>query len=206
MVTQHAKFKELCLENGNPEAHYIEGFIKYFLDKEKHTVLRHLHKSASANYPNGMYLYGLLMRSRGHYQTGKKYLDKLQWKLDISTSDHCWENIKNALIDIPRLIKNCYHVNMVNLKPRCHPDNMAEICEVEMGTYLDFTKRTATFIERSADQINFVYNNSKEVSENRRRLSIYKGIVMSRQNAGIHPTIRVCLEFRNDRIQDVEYI
>ncbi|KAL0718225.1 hypothetical protein Bca4012_067547 [Brassica carinata] len=62
-----------------------------------------------------------------------------------------------------------------------------------MGTYLDFTKRIATFIERSADQINFVYNNSKEVPENRRRLSIYKGIVMSRQNAGIHTTIRVCL-------------
>ncbi|XP_058009485.1 50S ribosomal protein L19-2, chloroplastic [Hevea brasiliensis] len=30
-----------------------------------------------------------------------------------------------------------------------------------------------------------------EVPENRRRLSIYKGIVMSRQNAGIHTTIRV---------------
>ncbi|CAG7873069.1 unnamed protein product [Brassica rapa] len=30
-----------------------------------------------------------------------------------------------------------------------------------------------------------------EVPENRRRLSIYKGIVMSRQNAGIHTTIRI---------------
>ncbi|WCJ25788.1 Ribosomal protein L19 family protein [Euphorbia peplus] len=30
-----------------------------------------------------------------------------------------------------------------------------------------------------------------EVPENRRRLSIYKGIVISRQNAGIHSTIRV---------------
>ncbi|XP_078440203.1 large ribosomal subunit protein bL19cz-like [Wolffia australiana] len=30
-----------------------------------------------------------------------------------------------------------------------------------------------------------------EVPENRRRVSIYKGIVMSRQNAGIHTTIRV---------------
>lgn len=30
-----------------------------------------------------------------------------------------------------------------------------------------------------------------EVPENRRRLSIYKGIVISRQNAGIHTTIRV---------------
>lgn len=31
----------------------------------------------------------------------------------------------------------------------------------------------------------------QEVPENRRRLSIYKGIVMSRQNAGIHTTIRI---------------
>ncbi|KFK23055.1 hypothetical protein AALP_AAs49758U000200 [Arabis alpina] len=30
-----------------------------------------------------------------------------------------------------------------------------------------------------------------EVPENRRRLSIYKGIVMSRKNAGIHTTIRI---------------
>ncbi|KAL5551359.1 hypothetical protein UlMin_001535 [Ulmus minor] len=30
-----------------------------------------------------------------------------------------------------------------------------------------------------------------EVPENRRRLSVYKGIVMSRQNAGIHTTIRI---------------
>jgi len=31
----------------------------------------------------------------------------------------------------------------------------------------------------------------QEVPENKRRLSIYKGIVMSRQNAGIHTTIRI---------------
>ncbi|KAL8539897.1 hypothetical protein ACS0TY_001484 [Phlomoides rotata] len=30
-----------------------------------------------------------------------------------------------------------------------------------------------------------------EVPENRRRLSIYKGIIISRQNAGIHTTIRI---------------
>ncbi|KAL9666864.1 hypothetical protein QQ045_001208 [Rhodiola kirilowii] len=30
-----------------------------------------------------------------------------------------------------------------------------------------------------------------EVPENRRRLSIYKGIVISRQNAGIHTTIHI---------------
>lgn len=33
--------------------------------------------------------------------------------------------------------------------------------------------------------------NLQEVPENRRRLSIYKGIVMSKQNAGVHTTIRI---------------
>lgn len=31
----------------------------------------------------------------------------------------------------------------------------------------------------------------QEVPENRRRLSIYKGIIISKQNAGIHTTIRI---------------
>ena len=31
----------------------------------------------------------------------------------------------------------------------------------------------------------------QEVPENKRRLSVYKGIVISRQNAGIHTTIRI---------------
>ena len=31
----------------------------------------------------------------------------------------------------------------------------------------------------------------QEVPENRRRLSVYRGIVMSKQNAGIHTTIRI---------------
>lgn len=31
----------------------------------------------------------------------------------------------------------------------------------------------------------------QEVPENKRRLSVYKGIVISKQNAGIHTTFRV---------------
>ena len=31
----------------------------------------------------------------------------------------------------------------------------------------------------------------QEVPENRRRLSVYRGIVISKQNAGIHTTIRI---------------
>nr|VDD25904.1 unnamed protein product [Brassica oleracea] len=34
MLTEHARLKELCLENGNPEAHYIEGLLQFFAHKE----------------------------------------------------------------------------------------------------------------------------------------------------------------------------
>lgn len=37
----------------------------------------------------------------------------------------------------------------------------------------------------------FAGSSVQEVPENRRRLSVYKGIVISRQNAGIHTTIRI---------------
>lgn len=68
MSTKYIRFKELCLENGNPEAHYI---VQYFVHKEKQTGLFHLRQSAAWNNGNGMHLYVLLMLAEGHYQTGK---------------------------------------------------------------------------------------------------------------------------------------
>ncbi|CAN7003142.1 unnamed protein product, partial [Brassica oleracea var. botrytis] len=59
MLTEHARHKELCLENGNPEAHYIEGLLQFFVHKEKQRGLIHLRQSATGNNANGMYLYGL---------------------------------------------------------------------------------------------------------------------------------------------------
>uniref|UniRef100_A0A0D3CVS0 At2g35280-like TPR domain-containing protein n=1 Tax=Brassica oleracea var. oleracea TaxID=109376 RepID=A0A0D3CVS0_BRAOL len=131
MLTKHARFKELCLENDNPEAHYIEGLLQYFVHKEKRKGLFHIRHSATLNNTNGMYLYGLLMLALGHYPKGKKYLDKLQWKEKLSTSDHCWESFKNSLSSIPAIMKNRYYENMVNLKPerQCDLDNMAEVCK-----------------------------------------------------------------------------
>ncbi|KAG2299345.1 hypothetical protein Bca52824_035817 [Brassica carinata] len=131
MFTEHARFKELCLENENLEVHYIEGLLQYFVHKEKYTDLFHLSQSATGNNANGMYLYDLLMLAEGHYPTGKKYLDKLQWKEKLSISDHCWERIKNSLNTISVPMKKRYYVNMVNLKPQtnCDPDNMAEVCK-----------------------------------------------------------------------------
>ncbi|CAN7131657.1 unnamed protein product, partial [Brassica rapa subsp. narinosa] len=52
MLTKHAELKNLCLENGNPEAHYIEGLLQYFVHKEKHKGLFHLRQSATLNNTN----------------------------------------------------------------------------------------------------------------------------------------------------------
>ncbi|XP_018443556.1 replication protein A 70 kDa DNA-binding subunit A-like [Raphanus sativus] len=38
MKTQHEDFKDLCMMNGNPEAHYIEGILQYFEHENKVTV------------------------------------------------------------------------------------------------------------------------------------------------------------------------
>ena len=70
MLTEHARLKELCLENGNPEAHYIEGLLQFFVHKEKQRGLIHLRQSATGNNANGMYLYGLLMLAEGHLSNG----------------------------------------------------------------------------------------------------------------------------------------
>ncbi|KAG5388239.1 hypothetical protein IGI04_029780 [Brassica rapa subsp. trilocularis] len=130
MLNEHIKFKELCLENGNPEAHYIEGLLQYFIHKERSTGLYHLRQSAIAKNSNGMYLYGLLMLAKGHYITGKRYLDKLQWNENLSLSDHCWKGIKNSLSAVPVRMRRQHYINMVNLEPRidCHPDTMTEVC------------------------------------------------------------------------------
>ncbi|KAG2311947.1 hypothetical protein Bca4012_026463 [Brassica carinata] len=144
MLGEHAKFKELCLENDDPEAHFIEGILQYFIHKEKHTGLFHLCQSATANYENSVYLYGLLRLAKGNYITGKRYLDRLQWKEKLSTSDHFWERIKYSLREIPVPMKRAYYINMVNLQPRtnCHPDNMAVVCK---NCY--YFKRLEKFVE-----------------------------------------------------------
>ncbi|XP_013673860.1 F-box protein At2g35280-like [Brassica napus] len=131
MLTEHERLKERCLENGNTEAHYIEGVLQFFVQKDIQIGLIHLRKAATGNNPTGMYLYGLLMLAEGHTHSGKKYLDKLKWKKERRVSDNCWERIKNSLSEIPVPMKQRYFNNMVNLYPqsKCDPENLAKVCK-----------------------------------------------------------------------------
>ncbi|XP_010495783.1 PREDICTED: F-box protein At2g35280-like [Camelina sativa] len=68
---------ERCLQNGNAEAHYIEGIKEYFYHNNTDISLHHLETSAEGLYEKGIYLYGILMLCRGEIEKGKQYLDKL---------------------------------------------------------------------------------------------------------------------------------
>ncbi|CAN7032434.1 unnamed protein product [Brassica oleracea var. botrytis] len=127
MLTKHNRFKELCLENDNPEAHYIEGILQYFVHKEKRKGLYHLHQAS----------------------IGKKYLDKLQWIENLSTSDYCWKRVKKTLSTIPAIMETRYYTAMVNLEPwtECHPDNMAEVCK-----HCYYSKRLTQFVQFAMNQ------------------------------------------------------
>ncbi|CDY64582.1 BnaC05g51290D [Brassica napus] len=127
MLTKHNRFKELCLENDNPEAHYIEGILQYFVHKEKRKGLYHLRQAS----------------------IGKKYLDKLQWKENLSTSDYCWKRVKKTLSTIPAIMETRYYTAMVNLEPRteCHPDNMAQVCK-----HCYYSKRLTQFVQFAMNQ------------------------------------------------------
>nr|VDD22881.1 unnamed protein product [Brassica oleracea] len=127
MLTKHNIFKELCLENDNPEAHYIEGILQYFIHKEKRKGLYHLRQAS----------------------IGKKYLDKLQWKENLSNSDYCWKRVKKTLSTIPAIMETRYYTAMVNLEPwtECHPDNIAEVCK-----HCYYSKRLTQFVQFSMNQ------------------------------------------------------
>ncbi|KAG2266401.1 hypothetical protein Bca52824_073480 [Brassica carinata] len=138
MLTKHNRFKELCLENDNPETHYIEGILQYFGPQRKTKGLYHL--------PS---IHCLLLLALEHYPKGKKYLDKLQWKENLSTSDYCWKRVKKTLSTIPAIMETRYYTAMVNLEPwtECHPDNMAEVCK-----HCYYSKRLTQFVQFAMNQ------------------------------------------------------
>ncbi|KAL0795882.1 hypothetical protein Bca101_067259 [Brassica carinata] len=131
MHAEHKYLKELCLENGNPEAHYIEGILQYFVQNKRRRGLFHLCQSSIGNYKDGTYLYGLLLLALERFYKGAKYLDKLGWKDNLSTSDECSERVKKSLSKITGIMEEGYYIAMVNLEPRtqCHPDNMSVVCK-----------------------------------------------------------------------------
>ncbi|KAL0748245.1 hypothetical protein Bca101_030247 [Brassica carinata] len=127
----------------------LRAYFNISSTKKKHKGLYHLRQASIGEYRNGTYLYGLLLLVLEHYPKGKKYLDKLQWKENLSTSDYCWKRVKKTLSTIPAIMETRYYTAMVNLEPwtECHPDNMAEVCK-----HCYYSKRLTQFVQFAMNQ------------------------------------------------------
>ena len=89
MMNQHIQLMNQCLDNDNPEAHYIEGLNQYFFQHKSIKGFNHLHQSAYLNYDNDTYLYGKLILCKCIFEEDKYFLDKLSWKNNQFKSDQC---------------------------------------------------------------------------------------------------------------------
>ncbi|XP_019094558.1 PREDICTED: F-box protein At2g35280-like [Camelina sativa] len=130
-VHNYQRLMEKCLQNGNAEAHYIEGVKQYFYHNNTPSGLHHLQASAEGLYEKGIYLYGILMLCRGETDTGKQYLDKLQWVKSTTRSDRCWTNIKLSLQGIHIIMQPSYFQSIRDIKPNkiCTLNDMDTRCK-----------------------------------------------------------------------------
>lgn len=119
-----------CRDNGNAQAHYIEGIIQYFRCDNTNKGLIHLEQAANGLYDDGIYLYGLLLLCTGNIEEGKNKLNSLGWETNTARADTCWRNIRKSLHGITVLIKPRYRTNMQRLEPpeTCHLNDMDNRC------------------------------------------------------------------------------
>ncbi|CAF1994247.1 unnamed protein product [Brassica oleracea var. botrytis] len=73
---------KLCLENNNPEAHYVEEINQFFFHDKSIKALNHLRHSTYGKYDEG-YLCGLLLLCTGKIKEGKKIVDIFDWEHTI---------------------------------------------------------------------------------------------------------------------------
>ena len=122
---------KLCLENNNPEAHYVEGINQFFFHQRSVEALNHLHNSANGKYNKGTYLCGLLLPCTGKNKEGKNIMDTLDWEHTLSTFDRRWRKIKKTLSVYPIQLEDIYLKNMARLKPprSCDLQNINHLCK-----------------------------------------------------------------------------
>ncbi|CAH8354135.1 unnamed protein product [Eruca vesicaria subsp. sativa] len=87
----------LSLSAGNLEALYLCGMEEYFKNENIVQGLEYLHLAAQGFYDNGIYLYGIIMLSRGNPTIGIPMLDSLNWRANKARSDGWWQNIKTSI-------------------------------------------------------------------------------------------------------------
>ncbi|TYI97893.1 hypothetical protein E1A91_D01G175700v1 [Gossypium mustelinum] len=82
------------------------------------------------------------------------------------------------------------HLELQRSRVSCNKDAPIHAESIQYyGAYASMGIDNSSRLDRFSN--NFRVEVVSEVPENRRRLSVYKGIVISKQNTGIHTTIRI---------------
>ncbi|XP_030524789.1 50S ribosomal protein L19-1, chloroplastic [Rhodamnia argentea] len=107
---------------------------------------------------------------------------------EVASSESAEENAE-AAADVKEAAEAVAEEEVVEVKPPSKP-------RVKLGDIMGILNKRAVEASENERPVPDVRTGDiveikLEVPENRRRLSIYKGIVISRQNAGIHTTIRI---------------
>lgn len=120
-----------CLSAGNLEAQYLRGMQEYFQNENIPQGLARLRFAAQGSYDNAVYLYGIIMVSRGNPTIGIPFLDSLGWRENKSRSDACWQNIKTSIHGV-RVKRFGVYMKTYKSTRRtivCHRNNIAIRCE-----------------------------------------------------------------------------
>lgn len=94
---RYQSLMENCLASGNLQAHYVRGIQQYFHYNNVHGGLPHLQIAAEGSYEKAVYLYGVIMLSKGETAIGQAMLDTLGWRQNKNRADRCWRKIKRSL-------------------------------------------------------------------------------------------------------------
>lgn len=121
---------EICLDYGNPEAHYVEGIKHYFGLRDARKGLRHLQIAATNNYDQGNYLLGLIKLVTGEHDEGMEILDTFQWQHNTHAVDKFWRRLQRSLRDVPIVRRRSYGINRDRLLPprTCILQDLANRC------------------------------------------------------------------------------
>ncbi|CAI9763902.1 unnamed protein product [Fraxinus pennsylvanica] len=134
--------------------------------------------------------------------------DVLKAGMDVNCGSYLMKYTKSAVqkkkvleSDIDKALNNLFsmriRLGLFNGGPKKQefgksPDHVCSQKHQDLA--LEAAKNGVVLLKNSANLVPFSKINATsltEVPENKRRLSVYKGIVISKQNAGIHTTIRI---------------
>uniref|UniRef100_A0A1J3DWP0 F-box protein n=1 Tax=Noccaea caerulescens TaxID=107243 RepID=A0A1J3DWP0_NOCCA len=126
----YEKIMEKCLQNNNPEAHYIKGLVQYFHHNQTMTGLYHLTIAADLGLKEAIYILAVLLLCNGITEQGKLYFSQLKWARGTTTVDACWKNIKTSLHGINVGVRRRYLRNIRKMNPpnTCHLNDMDNTC------------------------------------------------------------------------------